>query len=218
LSNPDSFIDEVTEEMRRDRLFSYLRRYGWVGVVAVLGIVGGTAWNEYRQAQAQQNAQQAGDALMAALSQDDPAARAAAMADVTLTGPAQAIGDLLLAATQQEAGDIAAAAQNLAAVATNSQLPAIYRDIAAIKAASLPAGEDASRRAGLEQLAQPGQPLRLLALEQIAYLDLAAGDTDAAVAVLRQIDEDAAVTRGLRERVQTLMLALGQDAPVAPVQ
>ena len=34
MSNPESFIDEVTEEVRRDKLFGYLRRYGWIGIVA----------------------------------------------------------------------------------------------------------------------------------------------------------------------------------------
>jgi len=41
LSNPDSFIDEVTEEVRRDRLFRLFRKYGWIGVVIILGLVGG---------------------------------------------------------------------------------------------------------------------------------------------------------------------------------
>ena len=46
MSNPDSFIDEVTEEVRRDRLFRLFRKYGWIGVVIILGLVGGTAWTD----------------------------------------------------------------------------------------------------------------------------------------------------------------------------
>ena len=41
MSNPDSFIDEVTEEVRRDRLFAIFRKYGWIGAVLVALIVGG---------------------------------------------------------------------------------------------------------------------------------------------------------------------------------
>ncbi|MFD1808819.1 hypothetical protein ACFSHQ_13850 [Gemmobacter lanyuensis] len=40
MSNPESFIDEVTEEVRRDKLFATFRKYGWIGILAVLGIVG----------------------------------------------------------------------------------------------------------------------------------------------------------------------------------
>lgn len=212
MSNPDSFIDEVTEEMRRDKLFGYLRRYGWIAVLVVLGIVGGTAWNEYRQAQDRTAAQAAGDALLVALAENDETARATAMAEVTAAGNAAVITALLTASTQQEAGQAEAAAASLGALATNADTDAIYRDLAAIKAAMLPVGDMPARLAALEVLAQPGQPFRLLALEQMAYLTLETGDQTGAVAILRQIAEDAAVTRGLSDRVQTLLIALGEDA------
>jgi hypothetical protein len=212
MSNPDSFIDEVTEEMRRDKLFGYLRRYGWVAVLIVLGIVGGTAWNEYRSAQDRAAAQAAGDALLAALAENDEAARATAMAAVSAAGNAAVITALLTASTQQQAGQAEAAAASLGALATNADTTAIYRDLAAIKAAMLPVGDMPARLAALAPLAQPGQPFRLLALEQMAYLTLETGDQTGAVAILRQIAEDAAVTRGLSDRVQTLLIALGEDA------
>lgn len=44
MSDTDSFIEEVTEEVRRDRLFGLMRRYGWIAVLAVLLLVGGTAY------------------------------------------------------------------------------------------------------------------------------------------------------------------------------
>ncbi|MFA8440482.1 tetratricopeptide repeat protein [Yoonia sp.] len=218
MSDSDSFINEVTEEVRREKLFGYLRRYGWIGVAAVLLLVGGAAWNEYRTAQDRNAAQATGDALLAALEENDPATRAAAMAQVEGEGAAAAVTLLLRAATQQEAGDIAASAETLNMVATNPDLPEMYRDLAAFKAAMLPTDDTAARRANLEALSQPGQPFRLLALEQIAYMSLDAGDIDGAVALMRQIEEDAAVTRGLRERVQTLMVALGEPLADAVTQ
>ena len=218
MSDSDSFINEVTEEVRREKLYGYLRRYGWIGVAAVLLLVGGAAWNEYRTAQDRNAAQATGDALLAALEENDPATRATAMAQVEGEGAAAAVTLLLRAATQQEAGDIAASADTLNMVVTNPDLPEMYRDLAAFKAAMLPTDDAAARRANLEALSQPGQPFRLLALEQIAYMSLDAGDTDGAVALMRQIEEDAAVTRGLRERVQTLMVALGEPLADAVTQ
>ena len=218
MSDSDSFINEVTEEVRREKLYGYLRRYGWIGVAAVLLLVGGAAWNEYRTAQDRNAAQATGDALLAALEENDPATRATAMAQVEGEGAAAAVTLLLRAATQQEAGDIAASAETLNMVVTNPDLPEMYRDLAAFKAAMLPTDDAAARRANLEALSQPGQPFRLLALEQIAYMSLDAGDTDGAVALMRQIEEDAAVTRGLRERVQTLMVALGEPLADAVTQ
>jgi len=49
MSDTDSFIDEVTEEVRRDQLYGYLRKYGWIAAVVILAIVCGAAWNEYRK-------------------------------------------------------------------------------------------------------------------------------------------------------------------------
>jgi hypothetical protein len=213
VSDSDSFINEVTEEVRREKLFGYLRRYGWIAIAAVLLLVGGAAWTEYRKSQEQAAAEATGDALMTALEEPDPATRAAAMAQVEGEGAAAAVTSLLRAATQQEAGDNAASAQTLSELAANSDVPEMYRDVAALKAAMLPSDDAGARRANLEALSQPGQPFRLLALEQVAYMTLADGDADGAIAIMRQIEEDAGVTRGLRERVQTLMVALGEPMP-----
>ena len=75
-------------------------------------------------------------------------------------------------------------------------------------------GDNATRRQSLEALSVPGAPFALLAQEQLAFMDVAVGDTVAAVAKLNAIAEDAAVTDGLRQRVLTLLVALGED--IAP--
>jgi len=67
MSDTNSFIDEVTEEVRRDRLFGYFRRYGWIPAVIIVALVGGTAYNEWSKAQLSQVAQARGDALLDAL-------------------------------------------------------------------------------------------------------------------------------------------------------
>ena len=36
MSENESFIDEVTEEVRRDKLYLLLKKYGWIGVVAIV--------------------------------------------------------------------------------------------------------------------------------------------------------------------------------------
>ena len=56
MSDTDSFIDEVNEEVRRDRFYFMLKRYGWIAVLAVILLVGGAAWNEYQKAQARAEA------------------------------------------------------------------------------------------------------------------------------------------------------------------
>jgi len=211
VSDTDSFINEVTEEVRREKLFGLLRRYGWIGVACVLLLVGGAAFNEYRNAQARDAAQATGDALLTALEEDAPEARAQALAALDAEGSAAAVTLLMRAAMQEESADYAGAAETLGQVVTNGDLPQTYRDIAAFKSAMMPTDDIAARQAALQALSAPGKPFSLLAQEQLAYIALEGGDTDAALDLLRRIEEDAGVSRGLRERVQTLMVALGEE-------
>jgi len=214
VSDTDSFINEVTEEVQKDKLWGYVRKYGWIAVLAIIGIVGGAAWNEVNKARNLAVAQSTGDALIAGLNETDPTARAALLSTVNAEGAANAVTALLTAGAQQDAGDGAAAAQTLEALVVNQDIPKIYRDLAAFKAAMIDTGDNATRRQSLEALSVPGAPFALLAQEQLAFMDVAVGDTVAAVAKLNAIAEDAAVTDGLRQRVLTLLVALGED--IAP--
>lgn len=220
MSDTDSFISEVSEEVRKDQLFGYIKRYGWIAILLILLLVGGAAYNEWSKAQEQSAAQATGDALVAALSEDDLEVRAQKLAEVAPDGPVAAVVGLLTAAAQQSAGDNAAALATLAALATNPDVPQTYRDVAAFKSTLINSegADPAARRQMLESLAVPGQPFRLLAQEQLALIDVTEGQTDAAIASLRRIIEDAEVTRGLRDRAQSLIVALGEEPEPAASQ
>ncbi len=218
MSDTDSFIDEVTEEVRKDRLYGYLRRYGWIAVLVILGIVGGTAYNEFRASQDNAQAQALGDALIAALEEPDAASRAGALSAVETTSPGgEAIRSLLLAAEESAAGRIDAAVATLDTVATNGDLPDIYRQIASFKALTLQS-ETLSveeRRLSFEGLAQPGAPLRILAEEQLALIDIEAGDTDAAIERFQQLLLDSEATADLQQRARQAIVALGGELDTA---
>ena len=77
MSNPESFIDEVTEEVRRDKLFAAFRKYGWIGGLLVAVVVGGTAWTEWRKSTEAAAAQAFGDAILTATEAETPEARRA---------------------------------------------------------------------------------------------------------------------------------------------
>jgi hypothetical protein len=209
VSNPESFINEVTEEVRRDKLFGYFRRYGWIGIVAVLLIVGAAAYREYQIAAKLAESKAFGDALLDALDQDDAAARSTALAAVQAPGQRQALLNLLQSTDPET--DKAATLAALTAVADDATLPASYRDLAVLRRVIV-AGSDlpaADRRALLDPIAAPGRPYRPLALEQLALLSVETGETAAAITALEALRQDQEATPGLRRRVEQVIVALG---------
>jgi hypothetical protein len=213
VSNNDSFIDEVTEEVRRDKLYAAFRKYGWIGVVAILGIVGGTAWQQWQQAREAARAQAFGDAVLDALDLGAPDERMAALADVPATGAQAGLLGLMLS-TDPEA-DKAGALAALDKVAADETLSPLYRDLAILRRVIV-AGSDsplADRRVALESISSAGRPYRVLAQEQLAMLAIEEGQTDAAITLLTALLTDQEATEGLRTRAAQMIVALGGTVP-----
>ena len=209
MSNPDSFIDEVTEEVRRDRLYGAFRKYGWIGGLVVLAIVGGTAVTEWKRFSGESAAQLFGDALTDALDLGAPEDRRAAISAIPASGAQIAVKELMLASDPEE--DKAATLASLDVLIGDASQPQVYRDLATLKKV-LVAGADmtvADRRAALEPLTAPGRAFRPLALEQMAYLLIEEGKTDAAITALQPLMQDQQSPRGLRARVQQAIITLG---------
>lgn len=213
MSETDSFIDEVSEEVRRDRLYGYVRRYGWIAVAAVVLLVGGAAFNELTKSQSRTAAEAKGDAILSALDAGDAASRRAALDDIGpefLNSPVVA---MLRAGEALRSDDAAAAVDALQAIIDDPEQPRVYRDMAVFKHSLLTTGdtEPAARIATLSALTTPGGTFRVLAEEQIALAELEMGERVAAMARLRALVVDTEASDGLRLRVRQLMIALGED-------
>ncbi|WP_298290418.1 hypothetical protein [uncultured Litoreibacter sp.] len=208
MSNTDSFIDEVTEEVQKDKLFGQLKRWGWVGGLAVLLLVGGAAYNEWRKANERQVAQEFGDQLIASLDGDDTTA---ALAGLKVDDAAQSavLGHLSAAAALAD-GDTDAGIAALEGVQNNASVAAVYRELAAFKAAlALPPETDSAEKIlAFEAITGPFRPL---AQEQKAMVMIQSGDTEGATDLLRTLLEAADATPGLQRRASEMIVALGAD-------
>lgn len=212
MHNSDSFISEVSEEVRRDRLYAGMARYGWLIAALVLLVVGGAAGNAWYQSRQTAAARVAGDTLRAALAEPDAAKRAAALGGFVEGAPrAAALGQIAEAGSLAKAGDKDGAATLLATVAGDGKTPEILRALASLERVMLLGSTmDASeRQAALEGLVAPGAPFRALALEQRALMALEGGNRDAAVADLNEALADPSATEALQGRARQLILAAG---------
>lgn len=218
MSNPESFIDEVTEEVRRDRLFALFRKYGWIPILLILLVVGGSAWSEWQKARALAEAEAFGDALLTAMDADTPEARRAALASVPATDAQRPI--LRLVEASDAAQDRAATLAALDALIADKAAPQAYHDLAVLRrvvllGAGMPA---ADRRTALDGIAVAGRAYRPLAVEQLAYLSLETGDREAAVTGLQSLLQDQEAPQGLRRRAGQVLTALGLPPAEAPAQ
>lgn len=210
MSNTDSFINEVTEEVRKDRLNALVRRYGWIAALVIIAIVVAAALWEWRSAQARAAAQAFGDGILAALEPEDARARAAALESVPASGDALALRQLI-AAGEIAASDPAQAAEYLQTVRQADDVSPRYREMAILRLMMLPEAPVLSeeRIAMLEPLTVPGATFRSSALEQKALVHVERGETELALADLAILQEDVASSAAMRDRAAQLIVALG---------
>ncbi len=217
MSDTDSFIEEVSEEVRRDRLYKLMRRWGWIPVVLIVLLVGGAAYNEWSKATVKKASQALGTNILAAVQLQEASDRATAYDSIETDGDNVALVALLEASDALEEQDLQRAIETLSRVAADASLTDAYRHMAELKLILL-SGDELSvsaRLSRLQAIAGPGAPYRLLAEEQMAIADIAAGNDSSAMQRLFAILDDGELTAGLRRRVSQLIVALGGD--LAPV-
>jgi hypothetical protein len=214
LSETDSFIQEVTDEVRQDRMFRLWKKYGpyaIAGVVAVVAVAAGLNWMKHREVQ---KARETGGAFLAA---DIASVEDQEVLIGSVDGPAAVVARLRLAGAKAEAGEAQAAAALYREIAGVADLDPAYVDLARLQAVRVGAAamDPADAIAELEPLTVEGAPYRLLATELRAAIRLNSGDVEAAHADLNAIILDPEATRASSERAVALLLSSGGELPVA---
>ena len=205
MSDTDSFIDEVTEEVRRDRLFGYFRRYGWIPAVIILVLVGGTAYSEWSKSVVAQAAQVRGDALLDALDVQDKPESISALSSIVAQEDTDVVASFLLAGLDQSL-----ASELLTVIAENMDQPKYIRDLARLKLAATPDAASKDEAVSiLTDLSAPGGLYRNAATEILVALELQRGNRDVALALLQSHVQDAGATQAQVQRMGELIVALG---------
>jgi hypothetical protein len=138
----ETFVKEVDEELRRERLNQFVSRYGWAIVAAIillLGSVGGYLWWQARSA-AQAEAQ--GESLLNALDTMESGNRNAAAATFNTLAESDVEGYRVAALfaranNQVAANQIPAAIATLRGIADNQDFAEPYRQAALVRQTSL---------------------------------------------------------------------------------
>ena len=209
---------EVDEEVRKDRATELWKKYGIYVVLAclvlVLGTAGRVAWQHYDSERRLEEAARFVTASRLAENGDRDAAISslAALSEEASTGYAL-VARFREATERAAAGDTQGAVRLYDRLAADDDVEAMYRELAALQAASLlfdSAGAE-DLRGRLSPLAEDNKPWRYSARELLALLKYRSGERDAAKTAFSELAEDANAPSGIRLRAQEMLAAMGVE-------
>jgi len=215
---PNTFIREVDEELRREQLKQIWDQYGLFiagGAVALLAAVWGyTHWQGSRMASAEtQGVQFEEAARLVRDGKPDEAIKAFTALSKSAAPGYRGLAEMRLAALNAKAGKVAEAVVVYDAIVSDASIDVIVRDLAGVKAANLrlPNADLAEMERRLAKLTAEGAPWRAVAKEIQGLALYKAAKLEDARKVFEQLLVDRSAPQGMSERAQ-LMLAVLTDA------
>ncbi len=213
----DEFIQEVEEDLKRDRQLELWRKYGKYAVgLALLAVITASAvvgWGNYQQTQRYEQGLKYAAALDLAAADKTGAAMTAFAALAAEAGAGYAeLARLQEAALLAKAGDGAGAAAVYEHLIADSGANRIFRDLALILLA-LTTADNADPQAltgRLAPLTVEDNPWRHSALEVTALLHLRGRDEARAREIFTTLADDTTAPRNMRARASEMLASLGK--------
>jgi hypothetical protein len=224
----ETFLREVDDELRRERVNSFFTRYGWwilAGAVLFLAAIGGTIWWRGHQVEV---AGQQGETLLSALNSIEAGARNAALPKIAELSQSRVEGYRAAALftranSETTAGNAPAAIATLRGIAQDESMDEAYRQAALIRQTmlefdALPPQAVVQR---LRPLVHPGSPWLGSAGEMLGVAYLKLHRPNLAGPVFAAIGNDEHTPDTIRQRASQMAGALGvavapRDEPAGP--
>lgn len=221
--NDPAFLREVDEELRREQLNTYWRRYGRltvIGVAVLLIAFAAMLWWRHAQEQKRGLAGEKFTQALLDLGQNKTAPATATLNDLTGGGNKgyAAVAKLTLADAALTRKDDKAAAAQFGAIAADASVPQPFRDLALIRqtAVQLDTLPPATVVARLKPLAEAGGPWFGSAGEMVALSYLKMGKPELAGPLFGAVAKDNGVPNSIRGRAARMAGALGVDVVAQP--
>jgi hypothetical protein len=218
----DSFIREVNEELRQDKVKEAWTKFGrWLLIAVVILLVATAAyvgWDRYQAAQADASGDQYLAALdLAAAGQHDEAVAALEALVADGHGAYPDLARMRIGSVREAQGEPLRAVEAFDVVAADSRATQAIRDMAAIRAAYILVDhgsvDDVRRR--VERLTGDSEPLRFPAREAVALAAWKAGDEETASSLFQQLVDDTGASSGISARARLLLEVVAAGAPAA---
>lgn len=214
----DNFIQELEEDLRRERYMALWQKYGRYAValalVVVIAVASSVAWRHYRTNERLKDSMAYNAAL--SLAEQGGGSTEAALAALRQIAQSGSDSYAVLARFQEAAlltknskSEEAVAVYD--AVAANRDVDPLFRDLAVLMHAlvMLDKGEPQQLTVRLSPLTESSNPWRYSALELTALLAHRSGDAAKARAIYTTLADDPTTPRQLRGRAAEMLSVLG---------
>lgn len=221
----DSFIREVNEELRSDRMRDAWRRYGKVLIaLAILLVIGTAGWRGWEYWQSKQAAK-SGDVFMTALNQIeqgnlDAAGETLDQLEQEGHGSYPVLAQLRAATLLSEDGDTAAAISAFSTIGKDRSVPQAIRDASKLRAGWLlvDTGTYDQVSAEVEELASDGNPFRFSAREILGLSAYHHQDYARAQDWFEEITNDREASRNVLNRAQIMLEVMSANGELRDEQ
>jgi hypothetical protein len=218
----ETFLREVDENLRRDQLRDFGKKYGgWLIAAVVLFLVasgGFIYWQQYKIQRSERQVEQLAD-IFRSIGTGASVTAPQQLDDLSKSGSKAVRATALFtrAALALQQNDAKLATAKYREIAGDSSLPAPYRDAALIRQTALEfdALQPQQVIARLQPLAKPGQPWFGTAGEMTAMALIKQGQSAQAAQLFLAIAKDTSVPDAIRARAVQIAGTLGVDASSA---
>ncbi len=191
----ESFIKEVSEEVKRDRLFKLLNKFKWYLLALIILLIGSVGGYEYYKFDKKYRAQKNGEFLVSAMKNlKDHGQTVTKKTDNKFISVLIKLNE---AKYFEEKGDIKSASAAYNHVIINHGQNKFFNHYSKFQLYLMDPAEsldDVEKTKVLDELSAPDSPLKLLALEQKLYLYAKINDLENIKAQVNLILSDPAIT------------------------
>ena len=206
-----SFFEEIEEELKRDQMYAWLKKYKtqvWVGLgVIVFGIIAYSSWYSQKQKKMEDitsalvnvlwsDSEQKSINMIAGLLEDAPA-EMKPLLQIMKSGRS-------LAVTHESKKEHLDALLALLALSKKTGVDIVWKDLALLVYASHRTFSTEILTM-LEPLSHDSRPFHLMAKEMIAFVNLNTGKKDEAIRILKEILTYKDIPESMKKRITVLV-------------
>ena len=210
--NVIDIFDEINEELKQDRMTALWQRYGKYVIAFVIAVVAGVSLTQGYSYYTQKRDDRSADLFFNAILSDDVSVTLEA-AKEELSGGYVLLAEFRLAAALAKNDQATEAEQHYLSIAARDDIQQIYRDIALLL--SIMQAPESTQLSDLQTRLDPliasVSPLKGLALEQAAALDVRRGNKAAAIKKLNELVALTDIPANLRQRASQILTVLNNS-------